>query len=956
MKLFSPVSGGFGTDESLLQRNRCLQTAFAISLSPGNLLRLTAAGVACVLLTAGRIGSASAASATVQAESGTLGTNYVVGNDSGTLYISNTNNNGGNSPGLASRVATYSVTFPEPGTYSLYARVRVNSGASTDDSLFYGNGFGPKSPTTTTDWVLVNNLWNVGYAAGDTNVVLGGGTVTTLVWKWINLSVFAPGPTFTVTAGNLTQTFQIGGREDGLDVDKLLFGSLSNTFTVAELDAGGPGSPPPPPPPIHASDFVNGNLIQFNDNGNWTWYCDERSVIDKARGRIIVGSDGNGAGVGGAARSGAIEVAMFDLQTGIPARATLLPSGILGADDHNTPGLMVWPDGKYLAQWTGHNQNFLTYFSIFDGTNWNPFTTFDWQTLGATSSEMASYSNPHYLPAEGRTYTFVRSLDIKSMNLLLSTNEGSNWDYFGKLNRSYPGSGYNPGYYRFCDNGQDRIDFICTESHPRDTLTSIYHGYISNGMSFRADGTLVDGNLNDTNAPLSSDFMLVFSNATVMPPGQTNYRCWNSDVQYYPDGTIEAIIHARINQSAHIGGYPDQEDPDHAFFFCRWDGAKWTSTYLCQAGYKLYSAEADYVGLGALSPNDPNTIFISTRYDPRAVQPDVTDTNQPYSAWHEIWKGVTTNHGAAFTWTPITQNSSHDNLRPLVPPWDAHNTALIWFRATYSTAQIIDGAPVGLVERRAEALATMTYVDATTNNTTLATGGALVPGDSANQWHERTNSGNGGSLFASADVSAENAPMLKTSVALPAPGTYDVWVNFWGNPNADWRVVAGLSTNNLQLFREMACKEVEPGEHNTTLVLSNSSAFLYQAYVGRITGASVDVFIDDNDILTGTTGTTAGDTVRTWYDGVSYAAVTPVRIKLNIAYNRDTSSATLDWNSVSPLLASPSTVTYTVQKKNALTDPDWTTLATGWPSAGATTSYTDTSAGSAAGFYRITSP
>ena len=919
-----------------------------------------AAGVACALFTAGRIGSASAASVTIQAESGTLGVNYVVGNDAGTLFISNTNNNGANTPGLASRVASYNVTFPEPGTYNLYGRVRVGPGNGSDDSFFYANGFGNKSVTTDGDWITANSI-NTGGFTNPGDVVAGSGSAGIQVWKWINLSQYTGGAgetpiTFTVSPGNLTQTFQIGGREDGFDVDKLLFGSLSNTFTVAELDAGGPGTPPPPPPPIQASDFVNGNLIQFNDNGNWTWYCDERSVIDKARGRIIVGSDGNGAGVGGSARNGAIEVAMFDLQTGVPKRATLLSNGILGADDHNTPGLMVWPDGKYLAQWTGHNQNFLTYFSLFDGTNWNPFTTFDWQTLGATSSEMASYSNPHYLPAEGRTYTFVRSLDIKSMNLLLSTNEGSNWEYFGKLNRSYPGSGYNPGYYRFCDNGQDRIDFICTESHPRDTLTSIYHGYISNGMSFKTDGTLVDGNLNDTNAPLSSDFMLVFSNATVMPTGQTNYRCWNSDVQYYPDGTIEAIIHARINQSAHIGGYPDQEDPDHAFFFCRWDGAKWTSTYLCQAGYKLYSAEADYVGLGALSPNDPNTIFISTRYDPRAVQPDVTDTNQPYSAWHEIWKGVTTNHGAAFTWTPITQNSSHDNLRPLVPPWDANNTALIWFRATYSTAQIIDGAPVGLVERRGEALATMTYVDATTNNTTLAAGGALVPGDSANQWHERTNSGNGGSLFASADAGAENAPMLKTSVALPSPGTYDVWVNFWGNPNADWRVVAGLSTNNLQLFRQMACKEVEPGEHNTTLVLSNSSAFLYQAYVGRITDGSADVFIDDNDIQTGTTGTTAGDTVRTWYDGVSYAAVTSVQIKLNITYNRDTSSATLNWNSVSPLLASPSTVTYTVQKKNALTDPDWTTLATGWPSAGGTTSYTDTSAGGAAGFYRITSP
>ncbi len=896
-----------------------------------------------------------AASVTQEAESRTGGSDFTNGVDGATQYIStSTDTVNVDYPGNANRVVTFTnVIFPAAGTYDLYARVRVGPGGGTDDSFFYGNGFGTKSPTGATNWITVNNIASGGYTVG-TDVVDGGGTAGNGVWKWINLSRLANGSetlTFTVSAGSLTNTFQIGARETGLAMDKFVFGTSGYTFTVAELDAGGSGVPPAPPAP---GDFVNGNLIQFNDNGNWTWYSDERSVIDKARGRIIVGSDGNGTGVGGSARSGAIEVAMFDLQTGTPTRVTLLPSGVLGADDHNTPGLMVWPDGKYLAQWTGHNQNFLTYFSIYDGTNWNPYTTFDWQALGATSSEMASYSNPHYLPAEGRTYTFVRSLDIKSMNLLLSTDEGDTWAYYGKLNRSYPGSGYNPGYYRFCDNGQDRIDFICTESHPRDTLTSIYHGYISNGMSFRTDGTLVDGDLNDTNAPLSSDFMLVFSNATVMPTGQTNYRCWNSDVQWYPDGTIEAIIHARINQSAHIGGYPDQEDPNHAFFFCRWDGMKWTSTYLCQAGYKLYSAEADYVGLGALSPNDPNTIFISTRYDPRAVQPGVTDTNGPYSAWHEIWKGVTTNHGASFAWTPITRNSSHDNLRPIVPAWDSNNTALIWFRATYNTAQLIDGAPVGLVERRAEVPATMTYVDATTANTTLASGGALVPGDLANQWHERTNFGNGGALFASADVSAEDAPMLKTSVALPAPGTYDVWVNFWGQPNADWRIAAGLSTNNLRLFRQMACKEVEPGDHNTTLVLSNSSAFLYQAYVGRVAGASVDVFIDDYDILTGTTGTTAGDTVRTWYDGISFAAVTPVQIRLAITY--DSGSATLTWNSISPLLASPATVTYTVQKKNDLTDPAWTTLATGLPSAGATTSYLDSSASGPAGFYRITSP
>jgi hypothetical protein len=236
-----------------------------------------------------------------------------------------------------------------------------------------------------------------------------------------------------------------------------------------------------------ASDFVTGNLAQFNDNGAWTWYSDERAIVDANGGKLVVGVDANGSGLGGSPRNGAIESGIFDFQSGTSRRYTMMASGTLGPDDHNTPGLMLRPDGKYLGQWTGHNQNYLSYFSVFDGNSWSPFTTFDWQAIGATSSEMASYSNPHYLSAEGRTYTFVRSLDIKSMNLLLSTNYGNTWTYYGKLNRSYPGSGYNPGYYRFCDNGKDRIDFICTESHPRDTLTSIYHGYISNSMSFKTE-------------------------------------------------------------------------------------------------------------------------------------------------------------------------------------------------------------------------------------------------------------------------------------------------------------------------------------------------------------------------------------------------------------------------------------------------------------------------------------
>jgi len=198
---------------------------------------------------AGTMDSVAADLVIVEAESAApLGTNFLVGNSSGTIYISNTNNNSSTTvPGIPGRVASYTVIFPNAGTYDLYARVRVGPGAANDDSLFYGSGFGAKSPTTSTDWILCNNLWNIGFTnAGD--IVTSGGIVQTGAWKWIDISQFNGGAApinFTVTAGNLTQTFQIGGREDGFDMDKFAFGTTGTSFAVSNLDNGTiPFTPP----------------------------------------------------------------------------------------------------------------------------------------------------------------------------------------------------------------------------------------------------------------------------------------------------------------------------------------------------------------------------------------------------------------------------------------------------------------------------------------------------------------------------------------------------------------------------------------------------------------------------------------------------------------------------------------------------------------------------------------
>ncbi|MDW7980321.1 MAG: BNR-4 repeat-containing protein [Verrucomicrobiales bacterium] len=912
--------------------------------------------VLAALILACSCGVGRCASVKVEAESGVRGAGVAVGTTDGITYIYPLTTNTQYAPMTPDRVVTYSVTFPEPGTYDLYARVRVGPLAWSNDSFLFGNGFGTKSATNAAHWVLANNLASAGYTNA-TDVVGDDGVVGVLTWKWVNVSEFTNSGgariTFTVPEGQLTQTFQVGTREYGLWIDAFVFGTSDYTFTVAELDAGGPGTPPPPPRP---RDFVNGNLVQFNDNGAWCWYQDERAVVDAIAEKLVVGSVASGAGVGGSPRNGAIEAVICDLRTRVLQRWVL--STRFGCDDHNAPAFLVRPDGKYLAIYAGHNNDMFSYWRVFDGSSWLPEQGFDWNAqIPGGCVNTVTYSNPYLLAAENRTYNFARCDDYRSPHFMVSTNYGDSWVFGGQLVTALTNVGYNSGYFRYCGNGVDRIDFICTEAHPRDVLTSIYHGYISNGMTFRTDGTVVDANIFDQVCPVAANFQLVFSNGTVMPPGMTNYRCWNSDVQRYPDGTIACIIHARINQFA-SGGYPDTVDPNHSFFYCRYDGTNWRATYLCQAGHKLYADEADYVGLGCLDPHDPNTIYISTRYDPRAVVPGVTDTNPPYTPCREIWKGVTTNGGLTFSWTPVTMDSVRDNCRPHMPVWDPSRKVLLWWRGKYNSAHNYDAAVVGIVESRNEIIGPMSYVDATTNNTYIAaTGAPLVTGPSAGQWHERQG-GNGGSILASADVVAENAPVIKTAVQLPGPGTYDLWVNFWGthSANADWRVMAGLSTNQMQIFRQMACRIVQPGDHLMNLVLTNNQTnFLYQAYVGRVTvsnAATVDVFVDDYPVQTGTASTQVGNIARTWYDGISYARVDTLRILEAGFVAGPTPGVLLKWNSM-PADRTLFGQSYAVQRTESLAPPNWITIASNIPSAGYTTSFVDTNPPVAAAFYRV---
>jgi len=85
-----------------------------------------------------------------------------------------------------------------------------------------------------------------------------------------------------------------------------------------------------------------------------------------------------------------------------------------------------------------------------------------------------------------------------------------------------------------------------------------------------------------------------------------------------------------------------------------------------------------------------------------------------------------------------------------------------------------------------------------------------------------------------------------------------------------------------------------------------------------------------------------------------YNTTIPRLFNLNSISRAANGNVTINWESLGSLFQ---TNTYSVQRKLNINDPSWTTLATGLPSGGDFTSYTDTSAGANThAFYRITWP
>ncbi len=444
-------------------------------------------------------------------------------------------------------------------------------------------------------------------------------------------------------------------------------------------------------------DWVAGDLIILNDNAGWCWYQDEKIIYDPAQNTILACTTANHLGVDGKNRNANIDVVSFSIATGQCTLAVMGNKPYINGkgDDHNMGALWRRPDGRYIVMYAIHNDaSRNSYYRIStnpgDACNWQPEQILNWQKIGDPVSQGdITYSNLLYLSAEGcgkgRLYNIARG-SKRSPNIAYSDDWGQSWKYGGKLSLTKTESSYSNGYYKFNSNNIDRIDFLCTEHHPRNYNTSIYHGYIKAGKSYNSLGKIIDSNIFDENAPAPEDFSPVFLSSPEDGINDANeyHRAWTVELERGTNGNSYTLFTTRFGTKI-ADSLPG--DADHRLFYASFDNDKWQFEELAKMGPGLHKGEQDYTGLGTIHPDDPNLIYISTVFDPRDNK--ILDK-------HEIFKGIRKDN--KWHWSQITKNSTVDNIRPAIPKWDSSHTAVFWLRGDYPWQWDYKLALVGIIK------------------------------------------------------------------------------------------------------------------------------------------------------------------------------------------------------------------------------------------------------------------
>ena len=415
--------------------------------------------------------------------------------------------------------------------------------------------------------------------------------------------------------------------------------------------------------------YVAATLVQLNDNGAWSWFMDPRIIVHD--GKLILSSVravGSNQANGSDPRWGNIEVAVYDIERGIVQTTILHPH--LEQDDHDSAAFYVRPDNRIVAVYSMHARERRMYYRISEPNNplvWSSARVANTPGDDATyAGNNATYANLFKMP-NGRLYNFIRAYHHEP-NYMYSDDDGETWTYGGHW--LYGKGGYSP-YLKYGYDGKGTIHFIATEDHPRNFDNSLYHGYVRDGAMFKTDGSKVGTLSTTTETNVATwDFTKIYE-------GGPDNVAWMVDVEL--DRTDRPYVLFSTQRDGR--GLPrGQGGFDLRYHYARLGATGWTHEEIAYAGTRLYPGEDDYSGLGALDPNNPDVLYISTDADPVTGAPLVSSADK--KRHYELFRGERGANGK-WTWTPFTRNSAWDNLRPIIPKWNDARTAIAWMRGSY---------------------------------------------------------------------------------------------------------------------------------------------------------------------------------------------------------------------------------------------------------------------------------
>jgi hypothetical protein len=409
-------------------------------------------------------------------------------------------------------------------------------------------------------------------------------------------------------------------------------------------------------------------IHQLVPDGAWTWFNDERVIVNRQI--FYIGS------VDSLGRS------RLDLYSISNSQNLSQTEYILGSwrsrDDHNNPALLKLANGKILAAYTKHHEEPKLYWRLADidasGQKlvWGP-------ELSKTVEANATYNNLFQLLEEnGRIYNFIRAIGFNP-NFLYSDDMGRSWQ--GPFVLIESGDDLTRPYVKYTGNGQDRIDFLYTDGHPRDVPNnSVYHLYYKKGGFYKSDGTFIKKLEQVKQVPL------VPSDGTKIYDGSTETgRGWIWDLEYDEQGQPVAVY---INSTDHAAG----KDLRYRYAYWNADQEKWVEWQIAFAGTHLYVPENHYAGGITIDPQDTNTVYISTDVNPTTGRPNP-------SGRYQIHRGIMSRDTKDFKWTQLTFDTDADNIRPVVPRRHNCTICLIWLQGQYKTYTNYNTSIVGIIEK-----------------------------------------------------------------------------------------------------------------------------------------------------------------------------------------------------------------------------------------------------------------